>query len=96
MNFNHTQTLRLERGVREFHLAWEATLSWDRRSVIEPGFSLYVAEPVWRDYDHRPKVAIPFGSTQELAGFILYEELSPGDQEQIRKLFPGCTPLIAR
>ncbi|OHA92274.1 MAG: hypothetical protein A3J09_02220 [Candidatus Zambryskibacteria bacterium RIFCSPLOWO2_02_FULL_51_21] len=90
----HSGILRLSSAVRWF-TQHGALLSWDfeKKPAIAAGSTVNVEEPREFTYDHTIKTAVPFDCVQEETGFILLEELSPADQDQLRVIFPG-NPLL--
>jgi hypothetical protein len=64
-------------------------LSWDEKSRFEPDTRLELGSPAWKSYSHQAKIALPVASAHHFLGewFVLFEELSPVKQAEIRRLF---------
>jgi hypothetical protein len=55
--------------------------------------TLQITAPVLRDYQGEEKVVIPFveqRSDETVTLYLLFEELSPENQQRLRHMFPEC------
>ncbi len=90
--------IHIDTYMRIFRTSFGSQISWDRASGFDPGSVLELGVPIARAYDHRPKLALTLitGNDDEYPGgcFVLYEELSPAKQAEVRRLFPDHPDLM--
>ncbi len=88
--FSSSHILTIERWVRSLDRDFDLNnvkLRWNRREV-KRGSLVAVGEPVELVHGDRMKVALPFND-KGVKSYILFDDLSPANQQQVRGMFPG-------